>query len=99
MRPFSYDTAAELFPAATIGFSLPADPGQVPCNIPQHLIPGIMPERIVEFLEMINIDHGDAIRLAQRSQRFIERATPRQSGQFIVIGDPMRTLDHRNPDR
>ena len=60
----------------------------------QHLIAGVVAERVVDFLEAVEIDqqHGEAALIAMRSQDrllqpVLEQRAIGQIGQRIVIGE------------
>src|SRR3984957_12524427 len=60
----------------------------------QNLIPGIVTVSIVAALEMVDIDHGDAVRNLQIGDEVVERATRRKRREFIVIGKQERSFDN-----
>jgi hypothetical protein len=55
----------ELFPAATIGFSVSRDSRQVSGDIPQDLVASVVTKGVVKILKVVYVDHRYGIRLSQ----------------------------------
>ena len=49
---------------------------------------------VVELLEVVDIHDGDRVLLVKRQERFVESASAANAGEFVEIGQHVRSLDH-----
>ena len=72
--------------SATVSPSATRHSGQVRGDQSQYLIAGVVAVRVVESLEVVDVDDCDRIGILETKQRLVEGSPRGQTGQFIVIG-------------
>ena len=75
---------SKLFPAITIGTAAATNFRQLAGHQAQDLVTDVVAVGVVEFLEVIDVAHGQYIVTAQALQTFIQRPPSGQAGQLIA---------------
>src|ERR1700733_3439270 len=63
------------------------------CDHTQHLVASIVSVRVVELLEVIDVDNGDRVLLVERKQRLVECAPASNASELVVIREHIRSFD------
>src|SRR6185312_420128 len=96
IRSFAGKEHGELLAAIAISLSPSGDSRKTRSNHAKRLISGLMPEAVVEFLEMVYVQHGNCVVLRQFQQRLIQCPATGQLGQFIEISHAVRRFEYSN---
>jgi hypothetical protein len=86
----------EFFAAVAERTSAAAHLRQPRADHAQQLIAGVVTIRIVETLEMIEVDHRDRVGALEPAERLGQCAAARQPGQLVAVRDRVRRLDQRH---
>ena len=62
----------------------------------QHLVADVVAVRVVELLEVVDVDHGDGEAPAEAAQPLLERAPPGQPGERVAEREAMRLREQRD---
>ena len=85
----------KFFPAITVGAAATTHLCQACADHPENLIADIVAVRIVEFLEVVYIDHRDSEHRSQSQQLFFQHPAPGEAGQFVAKRHSVRLLQNR----
>src|SRR5437588_11857976 len=86
---------AELLAAVAVGDAAAAHLRQARADELEHLVADIVTVGVVELLEVVDVDHGDGVALAEAAQALLERAPAGQPGERVAEGELMRFLQQR----
>src|SRR5437588_831409 len=86
---------AELLAAVAVGDAAAAHLRQARADELEHLVADIVTVGVVDLLEVVDVDHGDGVALAEAAQALLERAPAGQPGQRVAEGELMRFLQQR----
>ena len=89
---------AELLAAVTIGGAAARRLRQAAGHQPEHLIADVVAVGVVEFFEMVHVEHRDRVHRAEPVQPLFQRAAAGQAGQLVAEGEAVRLLQQRHQE-
>jgi hypothetical protein len=96
LRVLSGEQHGELLAAVAKGFAATAHAGNVRRHHLQDLVAEVVPVGIVEFLEVVHVEHRDGVAVAERRQLLVQRAPAGDAGQLVAERHAKRVLQHRD---
>ena len=76
-----------------------ADPGEARGDELQHLVADVVTVGVVEFLEVVDVDHRHRVAPPGRLQPLVERAPSRQAGELVAERHAVRIAQHRDDEQ
>src|SRR5581483_11207812 len=84
----------KFFSSVAERLAAPGNGRQLRSHHAQGLVAGVMSIAVVEFLEIINVQHSDAVRVSQLEQGFVQGASAGQLREFVAVRHGMRGLKY-----
>src|SRR5262249_12842697 len=95
VQRLSWKDYRELFTAHAISHAASAGQRQLACHHAEYLVSGIVSMRVIERLEVVDINCRDYEWVLQMHYCFVEGASAGKSGQLVVVGQPIRIFHNR----
>ena len=88
---FSRKQDGKFLSSDAIGAAAAGNAGQFGRHQAQNLIAGFVAVGVVEFLEVVDVHDRHRVGFFQAEQGVVESAARRQRGEFVVVGEKVRS--------